>query len=78
MKIGIPVNLGIDHKTTQLTDLQHWINIQHTGNPTIPLDVEAPPACVEAHFTMRRGRRGMVEVDVDRDGNWTFVGFKFV
>jgi len=52
-----------------------WINVQHTGKETVPLDtkIKLAPEHVGAGYTLCRGRRIEVEVEVSKNGDLKII-----
>ena len=49
---------------------ERWLNIQHYGKPTMPLDVKCSKEHVKASHLFHGGRKCKVTIQIDEQGNW--------
>ena len=64
VSVSLPHNISRVHR---------WLNVQHTGKETLPLDKRASKKHQDAAWRLHMCRRYKMEFEVDKKGNWTFV-----
>jgi hypothetical protein len=65
-------------KDEQEHNLNHWLNIQHTGKPTMPFTQKISEKHTDAAWNMHRGRMVRMTFEINEKGNWKLHGAHFI
>lgn len=51
----------------------HWLNVQYTGKPTMPLEEKCAEDHVEATHNLFCSRVVRLTIEIDKQGNWKLL-----
>lgn len=72
-RFTIDLHAHINHAGAGVRPVLQWLNLQHVGRPTMPLEEVIGEQHRKSHENVHMGRLVRLTIEVDREGDWKLI-----